>query len=173
MSEKQEHRWRYILRLQYIAQMETWESREPKLPPSPPAPSHLAGAESVEKLAGRAAKVGGSAMQETVMKEYIEREAVKAVFDGIYDCADMVFEPNDHCCSADDCGRCKWAQTKNAIKKMVMAIPTADVVEVVRCGECKHMVADGTCKVFADDNIFPSASDYCSYGERKGGADDV
>jgi hypothetical protein len=32
MSEKQEHRWRYILRLQYIAQMETWESREPKLP---------------------------------------------------------------------------------------------------------------------------------------------
>jgi hypothetical protein len=48
-----------------------------KAPPFPPAPSHLAGAESVEKLAGRAAKVGGFAMQETVKKEYIEREAAR------------------------------------------------------------------------------------------------
>lgn len=45
--------------------------------------------------------------------------------------------------------------------------PTADVVEVVRCGECKHLMADGRCFEFADDNIRPSASDYCSYGERR------
>ena len=42
-----------------------------------------------------------------------------------------------------------------------------DLVEVVRCGECRHMMADGRCYMFADDNIKPSASDFCSYGERK------
>ena len=38
---------------------------------------------------------------------------------------------------------------------------------IVRCGECKHMMADGRCEVFADDAIRPSASDFCSYGERR------
>ena len=42
-----------------------------------------------------------------------------------------------------------------------------DVIEVVRCGECKHMTANGRCREFADNFIRPSASDYCSYGERK------
>lgn len=45
--------------------------------------------------------------------------------------------------------------------------PTIDAVEVVRCGECKHMIADGRCMEFADDGIRPSAMDYCSYGERR------
>ena len=44
-----------------------------------------------------------------------------------------------------------------------------DVIEVVRCGECKHMTANGRCREFADNFIRPSASDYCSYGERKDG----
>lgn len=39
--------------------------------------------------------------------------------------------------------------------------------EIVRCGECKYMMADGRCYEFADDSIKPSASDFCSYGERK------
>lgn len=46
---------------------------------------------------------------------------------------------------------------------------SADAVEVVRCGYCKHMRADGHCYMFADDNIRPSVSDFCSYGKRKGG----
>ena len=91
------------------------------------------------------------------MKEYIEREAVKAVFDGIYDCADMVFEPNDQCCSADNCGRCKWAQTKNAIKKMVMRIPAADVV--VRCEDCKWRPRNLGEGVYAEHLDFPLDSD--------------
>lgn len=45
--------------------------------------------------------------------------------------------------------------------------PLVDVVEVVRCGECKYLMANGICNMFADDNIKPSASDFCSYGERK------
>lgn len=49
----------------------------------------------------------------------------------------------------------------------IEAIPTVDAVPVVRCGECKHMMADGRCFEFADDNIRPSVSDYCSRGERR------
>lgn len=49
----------------------------------------------------------------------------------------------------------------------VEALPTIDAVPVVRCGECKHLMADGRCFSFADDNIRPSVSDFCSYGERR------
>ncbi len=46
-------------------------------------------------------------------------------------------------------------------------VPRVDAVEVVRCGECKHMTTSGRCDEFADDNIRPSASDYCSCAERR------
>lgn len=55
----------------------------------------------------------------------------------------------------------------NTLKSVVENAPTIDAVEVVRCGECKHMIADGRCMEFADDGIRPSAMDYCSYGERR------
>jgi len=55
------------------------------------------------------------------------------------------------------------------INKCIEDAPTIDAVEVVRCGECKHMMADGRCMEFADDGIRPSASDFCSYGEREEG----
>lgn len=45
--------------------------------------------------------------------------------------------------------------------------PTIDAVPVVRCGECKYLAPGGICETFADDMIEPSASDYCSYGERR------
>lgn len=45
--------------------------------------------------------------------------------------------------------------------------PSETPKEIVRCGECKHLKADGTCDIFADDNIRPSASDFCSYAERR------
>lgn len=38
---------------------------------------------------------------------------------------------------------------------------------VVYCGECAHMMPDGRCREFTDDNIRPSASDYCSAGEKR------
>ena len=66
------------------------------------------------------------------MAEYIEREALLERIDGIWDCADMVFEPNDKCCRADDCASCKWRETKNAIRKIVAYFPAADVREVKR-----------------------------------------
>lgn len=66
------------------------------------------------------------------MTEYIEREALLERIDDIWDCADLVFEPNDHCCRVDDCGSCKWAETKNAIRKIIADFPAADVRTVVR-----------------------------------------
>lgn len=58
------------------------------------------------------------------------------------------------------------APFEDALKALDNA-PTIDAVEVVRCGECRHMMADGRCYMFADDNIKPSVSDFCSYGERR------
>ena len=88
------------------------------------------------------------------MAEYIEREALLERIDGIWDCADMVFEPNDKCCRSDDCASCKWRETKNAIRKIAANIPAADVRPVVRgkwertskslyaCSECGNCVVD-------------------------------
>ena len=44
----------------------------------------------------------------------------------------MIFEPEDQCCRADDCASCKWAETKNAIRKIIANFPAADVRPVVR-----------------------------------------
>lgn len=50
-------------------------------------------------------------------------------------------------------------------------IPTADVVEVVRCKDCKHYTSKGTCAcdqwLFDDVNIDVMLNDFCSYGERR------
>lgn len=44
--------------------------------------------------------------------------------DGIWDCNDMVFKPDDHCCNIpEDCKGCKWAQTKDCIQRMVENAP--------------------------------------------------
>lgn len=56
--------------------------------------------------------------------------------------------------------------TEEAVRMAIEAL-SADAVEVVRCGECKHMLAYGRCMEFADDGIRPSATDFCSYGERR------
>lgn len=61
----------------------------------------------------------------------IRREDVLERIDGIWDCADMVFEPNDHCCNMDDCSSCKWSETKDAIRRIVEHTPAADVRPVV------------------------------------------
>lgn len=47
--------------------------------------------------------------------------------------------------------------------------PAADVVEVVRCKDCKYNI--GTKKCLNPDSFFavPKDDDFCSYGERKDG----
>ena len=45
-------------------------------------------------------------------------------------------------------------------------VPSAQP-EIIYCGECKYMMPNGKCRQFADSTIRPSASDFCSAGERK------
>ena len=99
------------------------------------------------------------------MSDYIERKRIEEFFDGIYDCADLTFEPDDHCCAADDCAHCKWIETKNAIRKRILSIPAADVREVVLCRDCRYFEPfrphDGFCKIsgMLENNDF-----FCAYG---------
>ena len=105
------------------------------------------------------------------MKEYIEREvAIKAIEN---DCLELVY------------------YTKEDAIQCVKAIPAADVVEVVRCRECKYwgdeagklQRSDGAlfarCKVHnylldgRHTGWCPTGNDFCSYGERKEGADNA
>ena len=46
-----------------------------------------------------------------------------------------------------------------SIQKWIDEQPTADVVEVVRCKDCKHYIK--ACFEWHDDD------DFCSYGERR------
>lgn len=47
--------------------------------------------------------------------------------------------------------------------------PTADVVEVVRCKDCKHFYLDERCTLLGDFPEEPQMEpdDFCSYGEKK------
>ena len=106
------------------------------------------------------------------MAEYIKREDVLERIDGIWDCADMVFEPNDHCCNMDDCSSCKWRETKDAIRRIVEHTPAADVVEVVRCKDCKYCKVEcGNYCCYVDDYLKMPISHYgdfyCADGERR------
>lgn len=54
---------------------------------------------------------------------------------------------------------------------------TVDAEIVVRCKECKHYDMGVCLKIYTDGNVHPEAwqprrpEDFCSYGERKDGAD--
>lgn len=48
--------------------------------------------------------------------------------------------------------------------------PTADVAEVVRCKDCKHLMFSDMYGVCSQAHMrFVRLKDFCSYGERKGG----
>lgn len=57
------------------------------------------------------------------------------------------------------------------IQMDMLKLPTADVVPVVRCKDCKYNV--GTKKCLNPDSFFavPKDDDFCSYGEKKDGGD--
>ena len=60
-------------------------------------------------------------------------------------------------------------QTLGEAYGIIQGMDTVDAVPVVRCGECKYLMPDNHCTMFADDRIRPSSSDFCSAGERKDG----
>ena len=59
----------------------------------------------------------------------------------------------------------------------VEEMPTVDAVEVVRCRNCIHYFSGACLKIYSDGNVSQDAwqerneDDFCSYGERKEGAD--
>ena len=84
---------------------------------------------------------------------------------------------------ADDCFTWRWlnddrADEVDSVIKAIAEMPAADVVEVVRCKDCKyytdymaytksfksHYCSGG----FVDSNMALHPDDFCSYGERKG-----
>lgn len=79
------------------------------------------------------------------MSEYIKREDAKQVATSMY----LEGQVSVQFC--------------NAIHSKLDKVPSADVVEVVRCKDCKYN-ADGTCE-YTEINV--KDNDYCSYGERK------
>ena len=68
------------------------------------------------------------------------------------------------------------------VANILLHAPTVDAVPVVRCQECKHWKPSGSKagNSFSDmeyiggcefTNYYRTESDFCSYGERKEGAD--
>lgn len=57
------------------------------------------------------------------------------------------------------------------IGEAISNTPTADVVEVVRCRDCRHFtkgMAVGMCKRIKEKPIIPCCYDnFCKYGERR------
>ena len=105
------------------------------------------------------------------MDDFISRESVLEMLDGIYDCNDMVFE-NDSCMDAD-CSSCRWRDTKNYIRKRVERIHAADVTHVVRCKNCRWAVFTPYGKAYGCSYLHPfpkhllqiTEDFFCAYGE--------
>lgn len=90
------------------------------------------------------------------MKEYIERRAL----------IDKIFP-----IGVIDDG--SYAIPAKAVKTAIDNAPAPDVVEVVRCKDCKHLEIDKgwqggrACLMRGGDTGWCHDNDFCSYGERK------
>lgn len=89
-------------------------------------------------------KNGDSKGVKTMPKEYIEREALIAEYDRVH------------------------IGVSGGARKLMVEAPTADVVEVVRCGECiHHSKAITPGRVICDKHAIPrNKTDFCSDGRR-------
>lgn len=98
------------------------------------------------------------------MKRYIDADKLKETI------ASNVYLVSD-CINSRDYGMF-WT---GGIEKAIDEQPTADVVEVVRCKDCKHNVGvrdntgfyeyDIVCEYWESDGLY--STDFCSYGERR------
>lgn len=103
------------------------------------------------------------------MAKYIEREAILDLLKNKYQ--DMSAMPSSY-----------YKGFQYALKTIEKIKPAADVSPVVRCKECKHWKPSGSKagNSFSDmeyiggcefTNYCRRESDFCSYGERKEGAE--
>ena len=91
------------------------------------------------------------------MTDYIRREAALEAFENAD--ADVFEDYGD--------GTVDWGFGRKNIQNVINGIPAADVVEVVRCKDCKHRTEYGNCGHPRQKGVLPSAYpfDFCSYGE--------
>lgn len=70
-----------------------------------------------------------------------------------------------------------WCGGCGSAVECILAEPAADVAPVVRCKDCKHYDLSVCLKIYSDGSVHPAAwqsrkpEDFCSYGERKAGAE--
>lgn len=91
-------------------------------------------------------------------KEYIERGALIENIKRVY-CAD---------CNSYNGVRCRACGTGDALD-MIEDAPSADMVEVVRCKDCRYWDGEGRCETPTNGitRDFTNHYDFCSYGKRK------
>ena len=94
------------------------------------------------------------------MKEYITKDRAKQ-----FVCGHCTEACSEKPCESRDCDWMAFIDKE----------PAADVMEVVRCRECKHRGTDDCILHIkgepADEELLLKLdNDFCSYGERKGGA---
>ena len=95
--------------------------------------------ETLRKLARERLSKGGMSMG-----DLISREELLERIEGIWDCNDMVFKPDDHICNIPtDCKGCKWKQTVDYIKRMVKSAPTIIPAETTSENEIKIIDTKG------------------------------
>ena len=93
------------------------------------------------------------------MGRYIDTEEVKRL---------IVETGNRHSRNGEDIQTCGSVCADLIIS--VYRLPAADVVEVVRCKDCKYWHSDALCCSREIHYIVNAeVNDYCSYGERKDG----
>nr|DAQ72846.1 MAG TPA: hypothetical protein [Caudoviricetes sp.] len=80
------------------------------------------------------------------MAEYIEREAALTDF--------------------EQCNRENPSWTPQRVKQLLVRQPAADVVEVVRCGNCEYKRDTLYCRLRETPAIVSNA-DFCSFGKRR------
>ena len=96
------------------------------------------------------------------MKEYIERESLH---DEIQRLSMSITGLR---CGKGFLFEC-MKQYKESVLRIVDEQPTADVVEVVRCNDCKHLnpMEIGGYRKCLRDNLWKDTDDFCSRGERR------
>lgn len=99
------------------------------------------------------------------MAEYIEREEAIQICQSYYErCLKM----HDYCGDS----------VAYDIRANIQGLPTADVVEVVRCKDCEYLLFDTTyCKLHNRgyckfDDTIKQPNHFCGYGTRKEGAEE-
>ena len=95
------------------------------------------------------------------MLEYIERDKAIAICQSHY----------EHCLKMHDYSGDSVAYD---IRANIQGLPTADVVEVVRCKDCRRATEDIMLDGFyscVKDGLIHDGNHFCSHGKRKEGAD--